>query len=382
MSLGAHGAGFEFEISNSAKTDMNTKSVTKNSPSRATMNGKPVLYRTNTRTVITDPSPAFGEKLLCDSLVMNLGDACVFGCTFCYVEEQMRKLDKAILDGYNAGQRLINPGHTDLGFQDVVIRRQSALPVLARQLVRKDGSRQYPDPGDHRVLYSSTLVDVAGNLELLKETAEACKLVFSHTGWDIRLLSKSSLLGKLVEFIPEKFHHRLILGFSTGTLDERVCRAIEKGTSGIGKRLEALHRLQDRGFRTFGMICPSLPQEDYEAFSKAACEAIRADQCEHVWAEVINVRGDSFRLTCEALHSAGLYQEEAILRSVHGPHAKAAWELYARQTFLAHAANIPGEKLRFLQYVTPSTAAWWASRRSRGAVLLGSDAKSLGLTVG
>jgi len=346
------------------------------------MNGKPVLYRENIRTVLTANSAAFAEKLLCDGLVMNLGDACVFGCTFCYVEEQMRKLDKAILDGYNARQRSLDPGHVDLGFQDVVIRRRNALPVLADQLVRKDGSRRYPDPDDHRVLYSSTLVDVAGNLELLQETAEACKLILSHTAWDIRLLSKSSLLRKLVELIPEEFHQRLILGFSTATLDDRACRAIEKGTSSIGKRLEALHWLQDRGFRTFGMICPSLPHADYAAFSKAACEAIRADRCEHVWAEVINVRGDSFRLTCEALHSAGLYQEEALLRSVHGPHAKAAWEQYARQTFLAHAANIPGEKLRFLQYVTPASADWWARMRHRGAVLLGSHAQSHGFTIG
>lgn len=346
------------------------------------LNGKPVLYRENIRTVLTDPSPAFAEKLLCDGLVMNLGDACVFGCTFCYVEEQMRKTDKVILDGYNAGQRLLNPSHIDLGFQDVVIRRRGAIAVLAGQLVRKDGSRKYPDPDDHRVLYSSTLVDVAGNHELLRETADACKLILMNTGWHIRLLSKSSLLRKLVELIPEQFHQRLIFGFSTGTLDERVCRAIEQRTSSIGKRLEALHWLQDRGFRTFGMICPSLPQEDYAAFSKSACEAIRAEKCEHVWAEVMNVRGDSFGLTCEALRSAGLTREEEILRRVQGPNAKTAWEEYARQTFLAHAANIPGEKLRFLQYVTPASADWWASMRSRGAVLLGGEAKSRGLTIG
>ena len=162
---------------------MNIRTTNQNpaATQRLTMNGKPVLYRENIRTVLTDPSAAFAEKLLCDGLVMNLGDACVFGCTFCYVEEQMRKIDKAILDGYNAGQRLIDPDHVDLGFQDVVIRRRSAIPVLAGQLVRKDGSSQYPDPDDHRVLYSSTLVDVAGNLELLRETAAACNLIFLNS---------------------------------------------------------------------------------------------------------------------------------------------------------------------------------------------------------
>jgi len=360
---------------------MENNHVINGEPTRATMNGKPVLYRENTRTVITDPSPAFAEKLLCDGLTLNLGDSCAFSCTFCYVEEQMRKVDKTILDAYNAQQRLISPDHMDLGFQDVVIRRRGALSVLAQQLVRKDGSRRYPDPDDHRVVYSSTLVDVAGNLALLRETAEACNLILEHTDWHIRLLSKSSLLSKLVELVPEKHHQRLIFGFSTGTFDDRVCRAIEKETAGVAQRLKALHWLQDRGFRTFGMICPSLPQDDYAGFSRMACEAIRVDRCEHVWAEVINMRGDSLSATCDALRENGLTREEELLRSVHGPGAKGSWEGYARKTFLAHAGNVPAEKLRFLQYITAESADWWAPMRHRGAVLLGKIAEIRGLRV-
>lgn len=289
------------------------------------MNGKPVLYREEIRTVLTDPSPAFAEKLLCNGLTLNLGDACAFGCTFCYVPDQMRKLDKVILDAYNRQQRLTDLDHVDLGFQDVVIRRRSPLPVLAGQLVRKDGSSRYPDPDDHRVLYSSTLVDVAANMDLLRETAAACTLIFENTGWQIRLLSKSSLMPQFVKHIPEKYHQRLIFGFSTGTLDERVCRAIEKRTSSIGKRIEALHWLQDRGFRTFGMICPSLPQEDYSSFSRSICEAIRVERCEHVWAEVINLRGPSLTNTFCALRADGLNREAGRLARVHGPDARLFW---------------------------------------------------------
>jgi DNA repair photolyase len=361
---------------------MNTTTTNKTSTSneRLTMNEKPVLYRDNIRTVLTDPSPAFAEKLLCDGLTLNLGDACAFDCTFCYVPEQMRKIDKVILDAYNAQQRLINPDHVDLGFQDVVIRRRLALSVLAGQLIRKDGSSRYPDPDDHRVLYSSTLVDVAANMDLLRETAAACNLILENTGWHIRLLSKSSLLPKFVERIPEKYHHRLIFGFSTGTLDERVCQAIELGTARVSKRIEALHWLQDRGFRTFGMICPSLPQEDYAEFSRTVCEAIRVDRCEHVWAEVINLRGESLAKTYNALCAAGLHSEAERLDHVQGSKAKTSWEDYARRTFLAHTENVPPEKLRFLQYVTPASADWWSPMRSHGAVLLGGEAERRGLT--
>jgi hypothetical protein len=49
---------------------------------------------------------------------------------------------------------------------------------------------------------------------------------------------------------------------------------------------------------------------------------------------------------------------------------RGVWERYARGTFLAHAKTYPRGKLRFLQYVTPTSRAWWAARRLAGAILL------------
>jgi len=269
-----------------------------------------------------------------------------------------------------------------LQFSDVVIRRRNSVELLRGQLLKRSGCRKFPDDDDHRVVFSSSTVDVAANMELLRETAELCNLILEHTGWQIRLLSKSHLLYKLVadRMIPERHHHRLIFGFSTGTVDDRVARAIEKGTALVSKRIESLHWLQDNGFRTFGMICPSLPQEDYERFSKESCEAIRVDRCEHVWAEPINVRGDSLVRTLAALKSAGLDEDAGRLAEVSGAGCGKAWEEYSRQTFLAHTRYIPPEKLRFLQYINGKTADWWSGQRKYGAVLLGKTAEAMGLT--
>lgn len=269
-----------------------------------------------------------------------------------------------------------------LRFEDVVIRRKDAVEVLRSQLLNRYGHRRYPADQDNRVLFSSTTVDVAANMELLRETAEACKLILQHTGWQIRLLSRSHILYKLIAegMIPEKFHHRLIFGFSTGTFDDRVAKSFEVGTALVSKRIESLHWLQDRGFRTFGMICPSLPQEDYDQFSQEVCAAIRVEKCEHVWAEPLNVRGESLGRTLSALKAAGLEAEADFLASVSGEGHSNAWEEYSRLIFLAHTRNIPPEKLRFLQYIDPATAKWWAARRKHGAILLGKTAKSLGLT--
>jgi hypothetical protein len=128
--------------------------------------------------------------------------------------------------------------------------------------------------------------------------------------------------------------------------------------------------LQDSGFRTFGMICPSLPQPDYAEFSRNILSAIRAERCEHVWAEVMNVRGESMTRTIQALIQAGFHTEAASVEKVSA--AKPAWEDYAVATFEAHAVGCPLGKLRFLQYVTTASRPWWEQQRQRGAVLLGS----------
>jgi hypothetical protein len=127
------------------------------------------------------------------------------------------------------------------------------------------------------------------------------------------------------------------------------------------------------------MICPSLPQRDYEKYSTAICDAIRIEKCEHVWAEVINLRGKSMQATLDGLHGENLYEEADMLQAVHGPGAAENWEQYARQTFLAHTKNIPPEKLRFLQYIKTDSVEFWKSMQEKGAVLLGEHAEKLGL---
>lgn len=342
-----------------------------------TINKKPVILRPNARTVLNLKSKGFAEKLLCDGITLNPGDACVFRCAFCYVESQVIKYAKPFLKALNEERHA--RGDIELGFEDVVIRRPDSVDLLHKQLFSKNGRPKFPDPDDTRVVYGSTLVDVAATMELLRETAELCNMILDNTAWQIRLLSKSSLLHRLFKdsLIPERHRHRMILGFSTGTLDDKVAGAIECGTARVSKRIEALHWLQDEGYRTFGMICPSLPQADgeYIRFSREICEAIRVDRCEHIWAEVINLRGKSLVSTLAGLHGAGFTAQAEALSAVMGPGKKAAWEKYARDTFLAHTMHVPAQKLRFLQYVDDTTVDWWAGQRTDGAVLLGKVAE-------
>lgn len=368
-------------------------------PEPTTMSGKPVLWR-NAKTVLTYQSDrtAFHEKLLCDGFTLNLGDACCYSCSFCYVGSQIRKLTFGLVDDYNARNG------SDLRHEELVIRRKgqvgevskTAVQILGDQLAgRVKGflsRRQLATLKEQElVVYSSTLVDVGANLTLLRETAEACTRILDETNWQIRLLSKGHLLPKLVKdgLIPDNtrpgskwtHHQRLIFGFSTGTLNDSLARAFERGTALVSKRIEALHWLQDQGYRTFGMICPSLPQGDYPAFSKAMAEALRVNhpRMEHVWAEVLNVRGQSFVRTRDALRESGFDREARMLAAVSEDVGyKTAWEAYARATFEGHVTHI-GSKLRFLQYVDRSNIDYWQARREEGAVLLGAAAQAAGV---
>lgn len=333
---------------------MNISNLTTTEP-RQIMNGKPVIT-IPVKTVINMES-GFKPKLLCDGPTFSLGTACVYDCTFCYVPAMMLKsphLESIRKNGQH--------------HEDVVIRRENALEILRRQLTDSKGRPKYHHPEDTRVIYASPLVDVAGNMELGRETAEACKIILELTCWQIRLLSKSNLLPKVAELIGDHAGapQRIIYGVSTGTPNDGLAKAFEQGTPLVSKRIQSLHWLQDNGFRTYGMVCPSLPQYSYNQFSREMMAAIRADKCEHIWAEVINLRGRSFTRTVEALIAAGFNDEAERLTEVSS--SKASWEEYARMTFYAHEKYAPQDKLRFLQYVTKETQSWWG--KQKGVVML------------
>ena len=160
---------------------------------------------------------------------------------------------------------------------------------------------------------------VAGNMGQVKVTVAICLEILKLTHWQIRLLSKSSLLREVAKRIPAEYKQRVIYGLSTGTLDSGVSEVIEKLTSPVGKRLETLHWLQDNGYRTYGMICPILPQKDelaYRCFAEQIAANINLGKCEHIWAEVLNARGGSLAATSQAFRQAGRHDEADLVDKV------------------------------------------------------------------
>ena len=337
------------------------------------MNQKPV-FEVPAKTVLNLNS-GFVHKKLCDGLTFTAGTSCCYSCSYCYVEDAVAKTS------HFQDVLAVNPG---VRFGDIVMRRKDAVELLSKQLTyKKNGKPKFRNPNDNRVVYASPLVDVAANITLADETVEMTTVILELTNWQIRLLSKSTLLPRIAAKIAERnesWKQRVIFGVSTGTLDDQMARAIEKGTPLVSKRIESLHWLQDHGFRTFGMVCPSLPQVDgaYSAFARRMSEVLRTDQMEAVWAEALNARGESFEQTHAALVEHGFQETADEFKRVTTD--KAAWEKYSRDLFEAHpdvyhgqmaTDSAGGPKLRFLQYVTKATRAeYWTEQVPSGAVLL------------
>jgi len=358
------------------KIILNTKVVLTKAQKRAKytftdkyQNGKPV-FRVPSGKVINLES-AFAHKRLCDGPTFTMGLLCHFSCSFCYVE--------SLLSRHSAITRICK--EYGLTADQIVVEKENPLPILQDQLIDAKGRRRYPDPNDRRVIFASPLVDVAANQATALQTVAACRLILENTEWQIRLLSKSALLKSVAEQLVE-FKHRVIYGLSSGTFDDRLAGSFERGTSSPTARMRALHWLQDNGFRTFAMICPSLPQLDYDGFARDTAERVRVDRCEHVWCEVLNVRGNSLVNTVAALTTNGFGSEAEQLMQVSGSKNRDTWEAYARATFQAHAAVVPADKLRFLQYVQKDHVAWWRGQECRGAVLLGKHVQNHSVTDG
>lgn len=320
------------------------------------INSKP-RFIVDSGAVINDHS-GFKKKLLCDGLTFTAGHACAFSCKFCYVESMIFSKNKRL--------QAISQ-ERNLKFKEMCVEIADA-PAKARKYLTRNGSPRFADETDNRVIFASPLVDVAATMSQVNTTVDICTAILELTHWQIRLLSKSSLLLKVAESIPEQYKNRVIYGLSTGTMDSELTKAFECGTGLVSKRLAALKRLQDNDYRTYAMICPILPQTDYHAFAQSVVQHINIAKCEHVWAEIMNVRGESLTATMQALRDAGRNGEADLLERIAND--KIAWEKSARQTFEALAQVIPGDKLRFLQYVNAKSQAWWDARIEQGAVVL------------
>lgn len=279
-------------------------------------------------------SKGFQKKGLAE-LACNIGNVCEFGCTFCYVPAVTTK-QKYVQDVLAMGMKI-----DDFSLYRT---RENVLDYVKRDLAKIKAS-------DHRTVFFCTTCDPCSNEEHTKTTAMAIRLIMESSQLQVRVLSKSELILGLAESLKE-WRDRIVYSLSTGTCRPEISRAVEGSASPIRKRVVALHSLQDRGYRTFGMICPILPTDVKN--TSELLDQVRPDRCEQVWAEAVNVRGKSLVKTQQHLKKDGLRDDASLLEEVMGD--RAAWRKYCLELFFKLQSSLKSRgqlhKLRFLQYTT------------------------------
>ncbi|QDT64777.1 radical SAM family protein [Calycomorphotria hydatis] len=302
---------------------------------------------------------------------------CEFNCSYCssnsglHICFNKNTIEDAVLEQFG---QVYDPQNTDgllIGFEDVV------------GALREELNDRKQKPGTGKTLVYSQLTDgFAPKLVKSGVTRGILDLLIEKTNYRIRVLTKSKVVGNnnWTQYFA-KHASRFIVGLSIGTLDDKLARRIEGGTSSPAARLKSLHRLQDVGVPTYGMLCPVFPSvlETDELGHLVA--AVRPDYCEHVWAEPYNDRSN-WRYVREALHR-GSFLYDWISR-VYEEGDEHLWSQYATNLYcrLLEKGKADGwsEKLRYLLYESHIVDEHVPNFQSLDGVLLQSIDKKTGVS--
>lgn len=337
-------------------------------------------------TIVTVPSikepikrsPGFEKKELATHKLDIMG-LCGFGCTYCSSNEgnylRINRNRFAEMTREQAGAAMLPATSPALSFRWGDFEQR-----LDEQLARKPAGCSFEEGlwGHGHTIVFSQLTDAFSPWAVADGLTErVLRKVLWRTSFRIRVLTKSAIVGtdkwiSLFRAWPTRF----VVQLSTGTLDDNWARRVEIGTSSPTARIKALHRLQDAGVPTCGMLCPIFPDALNGDGVERLVAAIRPERCEIIWSEPYNDR-NNWRAVAAGYTNAR--SREAIERMFSGDEARLNWSQYAGQLYdRVHAAlakHNAAEKHRYLLYQDKLMS--WEREHLQGApgVLFQSDEK-------
>ncbi len=265
-------------------------------------------------------SPGFEKKGL-STFALDVMGLCEYGCRYCSSNHgnYLRINREKFADATEAqlGERIYPGDDPTLTF-----RWDGVAKLLSEQLVKKD-PKAY---GAGQTVVFSMLTDgfspqmVASGL-----TKQVLTMLLKHTAFRIRVLTKNACVGskQWIDFFSAN-PGRFVVGMSIGTLDDAWAKRVEIGTSPPSQRIKALHRLQDAGVPTYGMLCPIFPGSASFTNLRALVRATRPERCETIWAEPYNDR-DNWRHVQDGYDEGS--KEHAKIGKIFT--APGAWSRYA-----------------------------------------------------
>ena len=158
-------------------------------------------------------------------------------------------------------------------------------PTIVEDLDRQLADKPHNWGAGQTLVYSELTEGFSPHLVKQGITNKCLRMVLDRTQFRIRILTKNGVVGasKWIEFF-KKYPGRVIVGLS---LVDRWTKPL-RGTSPKSSRLQALHRLQEAGVPTFGLLCPIFPDVLIGEQLDRLVDAAQPMVVEELWAEPFN----------------------------------------------------------------------------------------------
>jgi DNA repair photolyase len=280
------------------------------------------------------------EKKRLAQFAVNCGLKCGHGCTYCSTGAVLRR-HKAFkelgLSPFENGYAIVDPDTPVRVAHDAASKRERGLVELC------------------------TFVDAwspeAQQYDLGRRCLEA---ILSEPGWTVRILTKNVAVAKDFDVI-DKYKSRVLFGVSITAVPDknRTMAVVEPYASLNSERISVLREAHSRGFRTYAMFCPLLPEISDWSWQIDELISIAADcEAEETFVEPVNLRGRALILTNDALRNSGYPSEAVVVASIRD---KEYWSRYATQLILNVQRSVRKlydiSRLRFLLYPSRLTSA-------------------------
>lgn len=241
---------------------------------------------------------------------VNVGVKCGHGCTYCSSSALLRchpAFHTAGKSAFQDGYAIIDPTTPERVAHAARSKRKRGLVQLC------------------------TTVDAwcpaAQRYDLGRRCLEA---ILSEPGWTVRILTKNAAVVKDYDLI-ERYRDRVLVGISLTAPADRsaVLSVVEPNASPIEERMAAMEEAHRRGLRTYGRLCPLLPEIGAKWHRVHELMGIVQDfGVEEVFVEPVNSRGNGLLKTEKALRQAGYNVEADAIGQIRN---RRNWSAYATQ---------------------------------------------------
>lgn len=298
--------------------------------------------RVHTMTIVKGikRTKGFEKKGLAQHSV-NVGAKCGHGCLYCSTGATLRAhsiFKKVGESSYDTGYAIVDPDIPERVAQEAKNKRKRGLIQLCTTV-----DAWSPEAQDYN---------------LGRRCLEA---ILPQPGWTVRILTKNAAVEKDFSLI-RKYKDRVLVGLSlTATKDKsKIMSLIEPNASSIASRMRVLRKAHEKGFRTFGMLCPLLPgiADSPEQIDQMVEFLLKECGVEEIFCEPFNPRGKGAGFTVEALRSAGYKKEADAVANVSNKKESSAYCRKLLETIQnSLRARNSLDRLRFLLYPNDLTEA-------------------------